>query len=293
MLNYIWAGLVLSSVFFALGSDLWNYDTGAQTLAARAVGGGVEIALPDGPVTFAATFDEEARTATLAADADLPPPLVAARDHLDEDGGPLVFNLVPDGAGGFRAELPPVRWVKLTAVTRAAFDFAETAVTLALSLIGVLALWLGLLKIGERAGLIENLVVLFRPILRPLFPSLPSDSPAFAMIALNVTANVLGLGNAATPLGLKAMEELQKLNPTDDTATDPMVMLLAINTASVTLVPPVTLIAIMGVEAGRLTVPIIVTTAMSLVIAVAAVKLWGLIPAFRNSNPDLLKKELA
>ncbi len=95
----------------------------------------------------------------------------------------------------------------------------------------MLALFLGLLKIAEDAGIVYALVKLVRPILRPLFPELPPDHPALGMIALNISANVFGLGNAATPFGIKAMEELQKLNPSKDTATNSMVMLLAINTA--------------------------------------------------------------
>ena len=107
------------------------------------------------------------------------------------------------------------------------------------------------------------------------------------MIALNVAANMLGLGNAATPFGIKAMEELQKLNPTDDTATDPMVMLLAINTAGVQLVPAGTLVALMGVAAGEVLLPMLVVTAIALVIAIVSAKVLGRLPAFRRSNPEL------
>ena len=293
MLNYLWAGLVLASIFWAIGSDVLRLaDPPAVPRQALVYGddGNATLTLADGTqVPLPAVLSADERQLTIDADTPLPEPLAEARAHLDPDGGPLVLEI--DDAG-FVAS-PAVRWANISRVTRAAFDMAEVAVTISLGLIGLLALWLGLLKIGEAAGLVAALVGLVRPILRPLFPSLPHDSPAFAMIALNVTANVLGLGNAATPLGLKAMEELQKLNPTDDTATDPMVMLLAVNTASVTLVPPATLVAVMGFEAGQLTLPIIVTTSMSLIVAIAAVKLYGLIPAVRRSNPDLVSKELA
>ena len=107
----------------------------------------------------------------------------------------------------------PVRFVKLNAIAGAALDFAKTGAEIALSLVGVMSLFLGLLKIAEEAGIIYGLVKLVRPILRPLFPEVPADHPALAMIALCLTANVFGLGNAATPFGIKAMEELQKLNP--------------------------------------------------------------------------------
>ena len=179
-----------------------------------------------------------------------------------------------------------VRFVHMNAISAAALEFAETAATLALGLIGVLALFLGLLKIAEDAGVIYALVKLVRPVLRPLFPDVPADHPALGMIALNLTANVFGLGNAATPFGIKAMEELQTLNPTEDTATNAMVMLLAINTASVQLVPPVLLLALMGLQINQLIFPIIITTGLSLIIAIAATKLYGRLPGSRRSDPN-------
>ncbi|MEP7176992.1 MAG: nucleoside recognition domain-containing protein, partial [Gemmatimonadales bacterium] len=180
----------------------------------------------------------------------------------------------------------PVQFVKLNAIAAAALDFAKTGAEIALGLIGVLALFLGLLKIAEDSGIIYALVKLVQPILRPLFPEIPPDHPALGMIALNLTANVFGLGNAATPFGIKAMEELQKLNSTDDTATNAMVMLLAINTASVQLVPPVLLLALLGLQVNRLIFPIIITTVLSLIVAIVAVKLFGRLRVFRDSDPN-------
>jgi spore maturation protein A len=181
----------------------------------------------------------------------------------------------------------PVRFVNINAISAAALDFAQTAVELALGLIGALALFLGLLKIAEEAGIIYAVVKFVRPVLRPLFPEVPPDHPALGMIALNIAANVFGLGNAATPFGIKAMEELQKLNTTDDTATNPMVMLLAINTASVQIVPPVLLIALMGLQINELIFPILITTGLGLLVAIACAKLLARVPAFRRSDPDL------
>ena len=157
--------------------------------------------------------------------------------------------------------------------------------TLALGLIGILALWLGLLRIGEKAGLIQSLVRLVQPVFRPLFPEIPRDHPALGLIVLNLSANVLGLGNAATPFGLKAMEELQKLNPVKDTATNSMVMLLVINTASIQLVPPVLLVAIMGLEVNQLFFPITLVTGLSLVIAIVIARLLGRLRRFRDTDP--------
>src|SRR5690606_3336900 len=179
----------------------------------------------------------------------------------------------------------PVRFVKMNAIAQAALDFAGTAAEIALGLIGVLALFLGLLKIGEEAGIIHSLVRLVRPVLRPLFPEVPEDHPALGMIALNLTANVFGLGNAATPFGIKAMEELQTLNPRKDTATNSMVMLLAINTASVQLVPPVLLLALRGLQINQLIFAIILTTALSLVIAIVAANRYARLPKSRASDP--------
>lgn len=181
--------------------------------------------------------------------------------------------------GGFTAQasltLPEVHFVKLRAITSAAFDMAEFAVTLALGLVGIMALWLGLMKIAEQAGLIYVVVKGVRPFMRWLFPELPKDHPAMGMISLNLAANVLGLGNAATPLGIKAMEELQKLNPEKDTATNSMIMFLALNTSSVQLLPPVTLVAIMGLRVNELMVAITLTTIFSTMAAIIAAKLYA------------------
>jgi spore maturation protein A len=123
------------------------------------------------------------------------------------------------------------------AVGQGAFDGAAQGVTLAIGLVGVMALWLGLLKIAEKAGLVDKLARAVRPIFRPLFPGVPDGHPAISAMLLNIAANMLGLGNAATPFGIKAMEELEKLNPTPGTATNAQVLFLAINTASLQLVP--------------------------------------------------------
>lgn len=126
---------------------------------------------------------------------------------------------------------------KLSEVTKAAFDMAETSVSIAIGLIGIMALWLGIMKIAEESGLVKVLARIIKPISKKLFPDVPTDHPAIASILLNLSANWLGLSNAATPLGLKAMEELQKLNEKKDTATNAMVTFLAMNTASITLIP--------------------------------------------------------
>jgi len=126
---------------------------------------------------------------------------------------------------------------KLPEVVEAAFDMAETSVTIAFGLIGIMALWLGVMKIAEESGLVHVLANMLKPISKRLFPDVPADHPAIASILLNLSANWLGLSNAATPLGLKAMEDLQKLNENKEVASNAMVTFLALNTAAITLIP--------------------------------------------------------
>lgn len=128
-------------------------------------------------------------------------------------------------------------------VTRGVLKGAESGVAVSLGLVSVLVFWLGLMKIAELAGMIQILAKWLRPLARWLYPSVPHDHPAMGSILANMSANILGLGNAATPLGLKAMEQLQELNPDKETASDAMCTLLAVNTASLTLIPA-TVIAI-------------------------------------------------
>ena len=122
-------------------------------------------------------------------------------------------------------------------VMSASFSSASTAFELSLGLTGILTLWLGLMKIGERAGVIRIFGRLVSPLFTRLFPGVPKDHPAMGSIFMNVSANMLGLDNAATPLGLKAMQELQELNPEKDRATDAMIMFLVLNASGLCLIP--------------------------------------------------------
>lgn len=161
---------------------------------------------------------------------------------------------------------------KIDAVTEAAIDMAKVSVEIAIGLIGIMALWLGTMKIAEASGLIRIIAKLLKPITIRLFPDVPADHPAIGSIVLNMSANILGLGNAATPLGLKAMEELQELNEKKDTATNAMVMFLAINTSSVQLILPATVVALMGATASEIFITTILATTCSTIAAIAAVK---------------------
>lgn len=161
---------------------------------------------------------------------------------------------------------------RIEAVTEAAIDMAKTAVTISIGLIGIMALWLGIMKIAEESGLIRIIARALKPITVRLFPDVPADHPAMGSIVLNMSANMLGLGNAATPLGLKAMEELQELNPEKGTATNAMVMFLAINTSSVQFILPATVVALMGGVSSQIFIPTILATTCSTIAAIVAVK---------------------
>ncbi|NRD80620.1 spore maturation protein [Bacillus sp. BRMEA1] len=156
-------------------------------------------------------------------------------------------------------------------VNKAVFDGAKEAVTICIGLISVLVFWLGMMRIAEESGLLEKLSRLFRPLVKLLFPEVPVNHPAMGYILSNMISNMFGLGNAATPLGIKAMEELKKLNGEKNSASRSMVTFLAINTASITIIPT-TVIAIRmnyhSVSPTEIVVPTIITTLLSAIGAV-------------------------
>ena len=136
---------------------------------------------------------------------------------------------------------------KLQDVVNAIMSGAELSVKVAFSLIGIMAFWLGIMQIAEKSGIINFISKLIKPITKHLFNELPEDSPAIGDIAMNFTANAFGLSNAATPFGLKAMEELQKVNEKKDTASNSMCLFLGMNTAGFQLVPTTVLAILVGI----------------------------------------------
>lgn len=179
---------------------------------------------------------------------------------------------------------------RLPEVTAGAFAMAETAVMkIALPLVGVMALWLGLMRLAERSGLVQQLARLLRPLMRWLFPDVPADHPAQGSMLMNMAANMLGLSNAATPLGLRAMRDLETLNRTPGTATDAMVMFLAINTSSIQLIPA-TAIALLAAQGSKDPTAIVgtalIATTFSTIAGVSAVKWLQTWRAFRASPAD-------
>lgn len=123
------------------------------------------------------------------------------------------------------------------ALMSSTFEMAETSVKVSIYLIGVMTLWLGIMKIGERGGAVKGIAYLFNPLFSRLFPEIPKNHPAVGSMIMNISANMLGLDNAATPLGLKAMNELQEINPKKDTATNAQIMFLVLNTSGLTIIP--------------------------------------------------------
>jgi spore maturation protein SpmA len=176
---------------------------------------------------------------------------------------------------------------KLKDVTDGAFDGAKTAVTIALGLIGVMALWLGVMRLAERAGLVQRIARGLRPIMRRLFPDVPGDHPAMGSMLMNMAANMLGLGNAATPLGLRAMRDLETLNPHPGIATNAMCTFLAINTSSIQLIPTTAIAILVAAGSSRPTAIVgtaLLATLCAATVAIISVKLLEKLPWFRVAD---------
>jgi len=173
---------------------------------------------------------------------------------------------------------------RLKDVTDGAFDGAKTAVTIALGLIGIMALWLGVMRLAERAGLVQRIARGLRPVMRRLFPEVPPEHPAMGSMLMNMAANMLGLGNAATPLGLRAMRDLETLNPRPGVATNAMCTFLAINTSSVQLIPA-TAIAILAASGSTRPTAIVGTallaTLCAATVAIVSVKFFEKLSIFQ------------
>lgn len=192
----------------------------------------------------------------------------------------LAFLLLAVLVGGFSGKLPEM--------TKGAFETAESAVMkIALPLVGIMAIWLGIMRLAERSGLVQIIARALRPLMRRLFPDVPAEHPAMGAMVMNMAANMLGLGNAATPLGLRAMAHLERLNPHPGTATNAMCTFLAINTASIQLIPTtaIGLLAVAGSKNPTAIVPTaFLATCCAAVSGVAAAKLLERLPMFRVTS---------
>jgi spore maturation protein A len=168
-------------------------------------------------------------------------------------------------------------------LTGAALDAAELSIQLCLTLAGVMILWLGILQVASDAGMVDALARALRPLMRWLFPDVPDGHPAQGAMLMNISANMLGLDNAATPFGIKAMKELQELNPHKESASNAMATFLAVNTSSVTLVPisVIALRAAAGSESPAAPLGgILIATTLSTIAAIIAVRWLSKLPRF-------------
>jgi len=166
---------------------------------------------------------------------------------------------------------------KLQDVVNAILDGADLSVKVAFSLIGIMAFWLGIMKIAEKSGLINIIAKILKPIASKLFNEIPSDSPAIGDIAMNFSANAIGLSNAATPMGLKAMEELQKHNIDKSSASNAMCMLLAMNTAGFQLIPATVIAVLIGIgykNPTEIIAPTLLVTSTAFVSAIILAKIF-------------------
>mgnify|MGYP001389307497 len=173
-----------------------------------------------------------------------------------------------------------------TEIMNSTFSSSKTAFEISLGLTGILSLWLGIMKIGENGGLIATLSRWLSPVFCKFFPDIPKGHPATGAIFMNLSANMLGLDNAATPMGLKAMEELQQLNPNKDTASNPMIMFLVLNTSGLTLIPISIMVYRAQLGAAQPTdvfIPIMLATFFSTLAGVIAVSLYQRINLLNKS----------
>lgn len=166
------------------------------------------------------------------------------------------------------------------------FDSAKTAFEISIGLTGVLSLWMGIMKIGEQGGLIRLFARLLSPVLTKIFPDIPKGHPVMGTMFMNISANLLGLDNAATPMGLKAMEELQEINPKKDTASNPMIMFLVLNTSGLTIIPISVLVFRAQLGAAQPTdvfVPILLATFFSTIAGLVVTSLFQHINLFNKT----------
>lgn len=176
---------------------------------------------------------------------------------------------------------------RLDLVTKAVTDSATTGFQIALGLAGIMTLWLGVMNVAAESGLVKLFARMVKPIMRWLFPDVPEEHPAMGAMVMNIAANMLGLGNAATPFGLEAMHKLQSLNKFPDTATNAMCTFLTLNTSSVQLIPAtvITLLAASGnPQPTAIILSSLLATSFSTLVGIVAVKSLARLPGFRLGN---------
>lgn len=322
MLNYVWLALIALGIGAALATDVLDqsgnkYRNGYQVPAVvqfengspNAFSKNVKLLIAkekfnniyeeqiqeDLELNAVASYNEKEKSYTLFLKTDGSFPkiwreIASGSGKEDDLTGSLKITGTNGGMRRGEIELEHISFTKMKDVTNSVLDYAGTAVNIALGLIGIMALWLGIMKVAEEAGLITIIAKALRPVTKFLFPDVPADHPAMGSMIMNISANMLGLGNAATPFGLKAMEELDKLNPNKGTATNAMCTFLAINTAGLTLIPA-TAIAVRA-AAGSSNPAIIIGTSVfgascATIMAILSAKLFENFPLKKD---DLKKK---
>ena len=255
MLNYVWLGLIVIGVLAAAGSDIYDastnryrngeqfelqYDSTAENAAVVSYTRqyfdkfyGVQTESTD-TFSFPAAITNNSMQIKLG---DKTPELWQTVAKTADDPKEITATIVKRSGKSLFILLPVTNLVRTKAVLDAVISYSSLAVEIAIGLIGVMAFWLGIMKLAEDSGLIKIIARMMRPIMTRIFPDIPPDHPAIGAMIMNIAANMLGLSNAATPFGLRAMEELDSLNPQKGTATNAMVTFLAINTAGLTLIP--------------------------------------------------------
>jgi spore maturation protein A len=310
MLNYIWVSLIVIGVVVAIAVDLSDqasnkYRNGEQFQAEiqlqKPYEQGLSVLQEATLIVSRAQFERFYGSANVGQD----PILLTGSITLLRDGSGTILLNIDDRAPSIWKEMSraaltkdrlsgkivssnregngrtlkavivfePITFARIKQVTQAALDYATMAVNIAIGLIGIMALWLGIMRIADEAGAIKLLARLLRPFMKLLFPDVPSDHPAVGSMIMNMSANMLGLSNAATPLGLKAMEELD------------MCTFLAINTAGLTLIPA-TAIAVRAAAGSSNPTVIVGTTIVgglcSTAVGIIAAKLLQRLPVFRR-----------
>lgn len=173
-----------------------------------------------------------------------------------------------------------------TDIVNSTFTSAKTGFEISLGLTGVLSLWMGIMKIGEQSGVVNRLARILSPVLSKIFPEIPKDHPVMGTMFMNIAANMLGLDNAATPMGLKAMEQLQEINPKKDTASNSMIMFLVLNTSGLTIIPVSVMVYRAQMGAAQPTdvfVPILLATFFSTLVGLLVTSLWQRINLFNRT----------
>lgn len=250
MLNYIWGFLIIIGITVAVSTDIKEFYNNKGESVEYDLNYTIEngnIQLSDNKINkkdhyvlngvIKKYFDSTKVLIELTSVENAPQFIIDLKSLNKDKNLILKGHFKKSSSNIIRITFDNSNFISSRKVTNSLIDYAGTAVEIALGLIGIMTLWLGILKIGEEAGLIKKIALLLKPITKKLFPDVPSDHPALGSIVMNMSANMLGLGNAATPFGLKAMSELQTLNKDKESASNAMCMFLAINTAGFTLIP--------------------------------------------------------